>query len=214
KMIQLYHTMGTLVTRLWRALVAPPTPMVPPGGPRVLLAYAALARYQTNSPDLDPRLRLLVTQLAAERSRCRWCIDRGRHLWREAQLPIDALDGLARYETSALFSNRERAALRFTDAVTRYSEANGGMPLESPRRPRTSSGCARKSRRGAARPRSAARRSSMDSPIRKSKRSSGRRRMRHTRMLHAPPSAPNLRRRSRDSSGGCATLRRSIISGL
>jgi len=130
-MIQLYHTMGTLVTRLWRALVAPPTPMVPPGGPRVLPAYAALARYQMNSPDLDPRLRLLVTQLAAERSRCRWCIDRGRHLWREAQLPIDALDGLARYETSALFSNRERAALRFTDAVTRYSEANGGMPLES-----------------------------------------------------------------------------------
>ncbi len=88
-MIQLYHAMGTLVTRLWRALVAPPTPVVPPGGPPVLPAYAALARYQTSSPDLDPRLRLLVTQLAAERSRCRWCIDRGRHLWREAQLPIE-----------------------------------------------------------------------------------------------------------------------------
>ena len=33
-------------------------------------------------------------------------------------------------ETSPLFSDRERAALRFTDAVTRYSEAQGGMPLE------------------------------------------------------------------------------------
>jgi len=129
-MIQLYHAMGTLVTRLWRALVAPPTSAVPAGGPRVLAAYAALARYQTNGPDLDPRLRMLVTQLAAERSCCRWCIERGRHLWREAQLPIDALHALTRYETSALFSNRERAALRFTDAVTRYSEADGGMPLE------------------------------------------------------------------------------------
>jgi alkylhydroperoxidase family enzyme len=124
--------MDTLVTRLWRALVAPRNSVaVPPGGARVLPAYAALARYHSNSTDLDPRLRMLVTQLAAERSRCRWCIERGRHLWREAQLSVDALRALLRYETSARFSNRERAALRFTDAVTRYSEANGGMPVEA-----------------------------------------------------------------------------------
>ena len=130
-MIQLYHGMGTLVTRLWRALVAPRKPSaIPSGGVRVLPAYAALARYHTYSTDLDARLRMLVAQLAAERSRCRWCIERGRHLWREAQLPVDALHAVLRYATSALFSDRERAALRFTDAVTRYSEANGGMPLE------------------------------------------------------------------------------------
>lgn len=129
--IQLYHRMGTLVTRLWRALVAPRDPIaIPPAGVRVLPAYAALARYHSNNTELDPRLRLLVAQLAAERSRCRWCIERGRHLWRAALLPPDALHALLRYETSALFSDRERAALRFTDAVTRYSEANGGMPLE------------------------------------------------------------------------------------
>ncbi len=130
-MIQLYHHMDSIVTRLWRAFVAPPDPRpLPPGGARVLPAYAALARYSHNSADLDPRLHLLVTQLAAERSRCRWCIERGRHLWREAQLSVDALRALPHYETSPLFSNRERAALRFTDAVTRYSEAKGGMPLE------------------------------------------------------------------------------------
>ena len=123
--------MGTLVTRLLRALVAPRNPVaIPPGGVGILPAYAALARHQTSSTDLDVRLRMLVSQLAAERSRCRWCIERGRHLWREAQLPVDALRALLSYETSAVFSNRERAALRFTDAVTRYSEADGGMPLE------------------------------------------------------------------------------------
>src|SRR6266550_3436557 len=107
-MIQLYHDMDTLVMRLWRALTAPRDSVpVPPGG-----------------------VRVFVTQLAAERSHCRWCIERGRHLWREAQLPVDALHALLRYETSALFSNRERAALRFTDAVTQYSEAQGGMPSE------------------------------------------------------------------------------------
>src|SRR5437773_12171300 len=130
-MIQLYHNMDTLVTRLWRALTAPRNSVpVPPGGVRVLPAYAALARYHMSSIELDGRLRMFVTQLAAERSHCRWCIERGRHLWREAQLPVDALHALLRYESSALFSNRERAALRFTDAVTQYSEAHGGMPLE------------------------------------------------------------------------------------
>jgi alkylhydroperoxidase family enzyme len=99
-------------------------------GTRVLPAYAALARYQNGDTDLEARLRLLVTQLAAERSGCRWCIERGRHAWREAHLPIDALRALLQYETSSLFSSRERAALQFADAVTRYAEADGGMPLE------------------------------------------------------------------------------------
>jgi len=124
--------MDTLLTKAWRALTggSAATPQQP-GGPRVLPAYAALARYQMNLPDLDARLRMVVTQLAAERSRCRWCIERGRHLWREAQLSVDDLRALPRYETSSAFSNRERAALRFTDAVTRYSDAVGGMPVEA-----------------------------------------------------------------------------------
>jgi alkylhydroperoxidase family enzyme len=126
--------MDTLVTALvrrggalWRALAGRAGAFPTPGGARVLPAYAALARHRLSDPDLDPRVRLLVTQLAAERSRCRWCIERGRHLWREAQLPTEALRALARYETSALFSNRERAALRFAEAVTRYTDE---MPLE------------------------------------------------------------------------------------
>ena len=96
----------------------------------MLPAYAALARYQTHPPDLEPRLRLLVTQLSAERSRCRWCIDRGRHQWRAAHLPLEELRALPRFESSALFSNRERAALRFADAVTRFDDRQGGMALE------------------------------------------------------------------------------------
>ncbi len=102
------------------------------GGARVLPAYAALARYHMSAADLEPRLRMLATQLAAERSRCRWCIEKGRHLWRESHLPLDALRALPHYETSSLFSSRERVALRFADALTRYTESDGnhGMPLE------------------------------------------------------------------------------------
>ena len=93
--------MDSIVTRLWRAVVARrDAGAIPPGGARVLPAYAALARYHNTSADLDPRLHMLVTQLAAERSGCRWCIERGRHLWREAQLSVDALRALVRYERS------------------------------------------------------------------------------------------------------------------
>lgn len=128
--------MDSIVTSLirsggavWRAL-SRRRETATPGGARVLPAYAALAHYQGGSSELEPRLRVLVTQLAAERSGCRWCIDRGRHLWREAHLSIDALRALLQYETSSLFSNRERAALHLADAVTNYAEAHGGMPLE------------------------------------------------------------------------------------
>jgi alkylhydroperoxidase family enzyme len=122
---------ATIIRRgnaLWRAL-AGRQHSGPPAGAHVLPAYAALARYNRGI-DLEPRLRLLVTQLAAERSRCRWCIERSRHFWREAQLSLTELRDLPRYETSSLFSDRERAALRFADAVTRYAEASGGMSLE------------------------------------------------------------------------------------
>src|SRR5712691_400972 len=129
--------MDTIVIKIWRALTGSPESRATSAGARVLPAYAALARYRS-SADLDPQLRMLVSQLAAERSGCRWCIDRGRHLWREAQLSLEALRALPRYETSSLFSNRERAALRFVDAVTHYSEAHGaeGMPLEALQRAR------------------------------------------------------------------------------
>jgi alkylhydroperoxidase family enzyme len=98
----------------------------------VLGAYAALARYGGSTTDLEPRLRLLATQLAAERSRCRWCIDKGRHLWREAHLPVDVLRALPRYETSPLFSIRERATLRFTEAITHCTATGGDGPLLEP----------------------------------------------------------------------------------
>ena len=119
--------------RLWRILSGQGSvASFAPPSPRVLPAYAALARYHGTTAYLEPRLRMLATQLAAERSRCRWCIDKGHHLWREAHLPMDVLRALPHFETSALFSTRERASLRFTDALTRYCESDGERKLLEP----------------------------------------------------------------------------------
>jgi alkylhydroperoxidase family enzyme len=121
--LQLYLKMGTIISTLrsfWQQLGAKPS------SARILPAYAALGRYR-NEFELEPRLRLLVMQLAAERSGCRWCIEYGRHRWRDAQLSMDSLPHLLRYETSGHFSSRERAALRLADAVTRYADATTGV---------------------------------------------------------------------------------------
>lgn len=125
------HTMLRRAGWVLRAIAGrAPAPAPVPAGPGVLPAYAALARYRMGATALEPRVRLLVMQLAAERSRCRWCIEHGRHVWREAQLPTEVLRALRQYAASPLFSNRERAALTFADAVTRYRDATGGMPVE------------------------------------------------------------------------------------
>lgn len=112
--------------RVWRRLARPAVGRLP--GPRVLPAYAAMGRRFAGDAQLDARLRLLVGQLAAELSGCRWCIECGRHRWRQAFLSTAELRALRRHASSRLFSARERAALLFTDAVSRYADAVGGIP--------------------------------------------------------------------------------------
>ncbi len=112
-------------SRAWRALRAPPRGAP---SPRVLPAYAALGRSVPDTDALEPRLRLLVRQLAAELSGCRWCVEYGRHVWRQAFLPTHELDALPHFASTALFSERERAALAFTAALSCYADAAGGMP--------------------------------------------------------------------------------------
>src|SRR6266481_4314634 len=112
--------------RIWNALAAPPPARLP--GPRALPSYVRMGRYIAGGAALDPRVDLLVRQLAAQLAGCRWCIEHGLHRWRQAFLPIAELAALRYYAASPLFSSRERAALTFTEAVTRYAERVGGIP--------------------------------------------------------------------------------------
>ena len=111
--------------RAWRGGPTPATPSVP--GPRALPAYAAMGRYITGGVVLDSRIDLLVRQLAAELAGCRWCIEHGRHKWRKAFLSLAELRALRHYAASPLFGARERAALAFAEAVSRYADQAGGI---------------------------------------------------------------------------------------
>jgi alkylhydroperoxidase family enzyme len=102
----------------------------------VLYGYLALARRPGNSGGaLEDRTRLLVRQLAAERSGCRWCIERARHDWRAQGLPMDLLPELGRHDASGAFTEREHAALALVDSVACAAGTGGpGAALTRVRR--------------------------------------------------------------------------------
>jgi alkylhydroperoxidase family enzyme len=83
----------------------------------LVYGYLALGKRPGNAGEVNERTRLLVRELAAERSGCRWCIERTRHDWRVAGLPVDLLTELGRHDSVAAFSEPERAALALVDAI-------------------------------------------------------------------------------------------------
>jgi alkylhydroperoxidase family enzyme len=91
------------------------------------VGYLALSRLPGFAGTLDGRTALLAGGLAAQLSGCRWCIDRSGHDWRMAGLPRQLLDELSAYSSSGLFSDRERAALAFVEAVARSPASVGDM---------------------------------------------------------------------------------------
>jgi alkylhydroperoxidase family enzyme len=72
----------------------------------------------------------LVTQLAAVRSKCGFCVQHARHTALKAGLRPEVIDGVARHASASHFSDAERAALALADAVTAFSENEGGFPME------------------------------------------------------------------------------------
>jgi alkylhydroperoxidase family enzyme len=92
-----------------------------------LVGYLALSRTLGFDGTLDERTALLAGSLAAQLSGCRWCIDRSGHDWRTARLPNQLLDELRAYSSSCLFTDRERAALAFVEAVARSPGTPGDI---------------------------------------------------------------------------------------
>lgn len=87
--------------------------------PRPFLAFLRLYRAvdRAGSP-LPPALRSLVMARVSQVNRCAFCVDLNRARALARGVTPEQLDALADHETSPLFDPRERAALRFADAVS------------------------------------------------------------------------------------------------
>ena len=111
-------------------LARPQSPGGPLPGPGGLPAYARLARSWAALEPLPPRLQLLVAQLAAARSGCGYCAQHNLHLALQAGLSLVVMDTVDDYAGAPHFSEAERAALALADAVTRFTDVEGGFPVE------------------------------------------------------------------------------------
>ncbi|WP_020108604.1 carboxymuconolactone decarboxylase family protein [Nocardia sp. 348MFTsu5.1] len=67
---------------------------------------------------LPPNIREIAVYRTAWVVGCSWCIDFGTMLQKHDDLDIDRLEHIADYATSPLYSDDERAAIAYADAMT------------------------------------------------------------------------------------------------
>jgi AhpD family alkylhydroperoxidase len=81
----------------------------------VALLYGAIDR---RSSPVAPALRSFLTVRVSQLNGCRFCVDLNSATALKRGITIEKLDALAAWQTSNLFSARERAALAYAEAVT------------------------------------------------------------------------------------------------
>ncbi len=92
--------------------------------PEILRGFAQLAAaINGSSSTIDPQLRNLISQMASRASGCRYCMAHTAHTAGRVGIPAEKEDALWEYETSPLFSEAERAALRVAQGAAQVPNA-------------------------------------------------------------------------------------------
>ncbi len=81
-------------------------------------SVVAESAYEKAATVLPARLRELAVYRVATRVGCGWCVDFGTMLQRLAGLDVERLRAVDDYATSPLFTDEERLALAYADAMT------------------------------------------------------------------------------------------------
>jgi AhpD family alkylhydroperoxidase len=89
---------------------------IPGAFPAMTAMYRTLDRL---SSPIKPPLRSLLQVRVSQINHCDFCIDLNSHLGVERGTAVDKLHALPEFESSALFTAREKAALRYAEAITR-----------------------------------------------------------------------------------------------
>jgi AhpD family alkylhydroperoxidase len=86
---------------------------------RLLLAVGLMEEVQEWSKQTSAPVKQLARMLVAWRIGCPWCLDFGTRQAEPLGVTDEQLVALPDYEHSSLFSEEERAVLRYADAMTR-----------------------------------------------------------------------------------------------
>lgn len=79
--------------------------------------YRALDR---KSSPLEPALRALINVKISQINHCSFCVDIGSALLEKRGVSTEKVSVLEKFESSTQFSERERSAIAYAEAVTRY----------------------------------------------------------------------------------------------
>jgi len=88
--------------------------------PRLFLGVAFLyGMIDRRSSPIDAQLRSLVTVQVSQINDCPFCVDINSATLLKRGVSVEKLDALANWATSTLYDERERAVLRYAEAMTR-----------------------------------------------------------------------------------------------
>jgi alkylhydroperoxidase family enzyme len=87
--------------------------------PKMMIGMGRFNQAIRKGKSVDERLRNLVELKGAQLIGCEFCVDLGSQICRNSGFSDDELLALARYQSSELFTGREKAALDYTVAVMR-----------------------------------------------------------------------------------------------
>lgn len=100
--------------------------------PRAFVAMlASLGAFQHRRYPVDAVLRSLVSIRIAQLTGCRFCVDLNAHNFLEAAGETEKPGEVERWRESGVFTERERAALAYAEAVTGACDAVGGKDIDS-----------------------------------------------------------------------------------
>jgi alkylhydroperoxidase family enzyme len=85
----------------------------------LLLAVGLMEEVQERAKQTSAPVKQLARMLVAWRIGCPWCLDFGTHTSIHQGTAEEQLRSLPDYEHSSLFTEEERAVLRYADAMTR-----------------------------------------------------------------------------------------------
>jgi alkylhydroperoxidase family enzyme len=87
--------------------------------PKMMMAMGKFNQAIRNGKTVDERIRNLVELKGAQMIGCEFCVDLGSQICRNSGLSDDELLALPRYQSSELFTDREKAALDYAVGVMR-----------------------------------------------------------------------------------------------
>jgi AhpD family alkylhydroperoxidase len=88
--------------------------------PRAFLGMTVMYRaLDRSSSPIEPALRALIQVRVSQINWCEFCVDLNSSIGLERGVSTEQFEALSRFEESGLFSERDKAALGYAEAITR-----------------------------------------------------------------------------------------------